>query len=131
MDVAPKRWFVLITFVATACQAHVQSQLLVDGAPFVPSECASGAPFGYSGVELISTSGQRLRLASALDGTFSGAYFAPGEHQGDAVAGCGAVMLERGTGVINGVRNLDGSATLACTGRRHRVEGTVRFENCH
>lgn len=125
------RLAVLVVPWTVACQAHVQSQLLVDGAPFAPTSCQSGAPYGYSGVELGTESGQRLRLSNTLDGRFQGAYFAPGAAQGDAIDACGALVLSRGTGVINGVRNLDGSATLSCAGLRHRVEGAVRFENCH
>jgi hypothetical protein len=122
----------LLALILPACQARVQSQLVVNGTPFVASSCASGAPFGYSGVELADAAGQRLRLSSALDGRFSGAYFAPGENLGDALEACGSFRLERGTGVINGVRNLDGEAVLSCaTARGHRIQGSVRFENCH
>jgi len=126
------RTVLLLGVTLVACQAHVQSRLLVNGTPFVPSSCTSGAPFGYSGVELADATGRRLRLSSSLDGRFSGAYFAPGESRGQALTDCGSLALERGSGVINGVRNLDGDATLSCVGERgHRVEGAVRFENCH
>jgi hypothetical protein len=123
----------LLCFAATlfGCSAHVTSNLTVDGAPFPAASCRSGETSGFPGVELADVQGRRLRLAQNVDGTLAAAYFSAGSASGENLNACGTVSIQRGFGVVNGARNLEGSATLACRTEKHQVQGTVRFENCH
>jgi hypothetical protein len=114
-----------------ACSPHVGGELRIDGAPFQPVACRSGQAHGFAGVELFDAYGSRLRVAENLDGTPSTVYFPPGAAVGYNLGTCGGVRAFAGTGVINGVQNLDGSVTLACTNTSPRAEGALRFENCH
>jgi hypothetical protein len=113
------------------CAAHVQSSLQVDGAPFSPSTCRSGQASGFSGVELADDQGRRLRLAQNLNGTPAGVYFPAGAPIGEDLAGCFTMSTQTGVGVVNGVRNVEGSALLSCRTERHQVSGSVQFKNCH
>lgn len=117
--------------VLASCAAHVASSVRVDGAAFSPSACRSGQANGFSGVELQDPSGQRLRLAQNLDGTVAAVYFPPGETVGDQLGGCFTMNTQHGLGVVNGIRNVEGTAILSCTTGRHQVSGAVKFENCH
>jgi hypothetical protein len=99
--------------------------------PFRATTCSSGEGRGFPGVELADAQGNRLRLASDLDGSTAVAYFTPANPVGQVFRGCVAMSVQPGTGVVNGVRNLEGSANLACRIDAHSLEGAVRFENCH
>ena len=126
-----RQWGLCLTLALVGCTAHVTSSLKVDGVPFVPTTCRSGQASGFSGVELVDDRGQRLRLAQALDGTFQGVYFPSGNPIGENLGACGTLNVQQGFGVVNGVRNLDGGATLACSTERHKVTGSANFKNCH
>ena len=115
----------------TACTAHFGGQLLIDGAPFQPVACRSGQAHGFAGVELYDASGGRLRVAENLDGTPSTVYFPPGAAVGYNLGTCGGIRAFDGVGRINGIQNLEGSVTLACSNTTPRAEGALRFENCH
>lgn len=121
----------LTVLVFGGCPAHVGSDIQIDGAPFAAKTCRSGQASGFAGVELVDDHERRLRLAQKLDGTFAGAYFTPASSVGDNLTACATLNLETGVGVVNGVRNIKGSATLACRTERHQVTGSVSFENCH
>jgi hypothetical protein len=110
----------------------VEGNLQVDGGPFSPTRCRSGQTGGFPGIELADDQGRRLRLAQNIDGTPSAAYLPPGSPIGENLSGaCGAVAIYPGTGMIGGIRNMDGRATLSCGTAEHSVVGAVRFENCH
>jgi hypothetical protein len=121
----------LILAPLAACSAHVTSNVRVDGAPFQPKTCVSGQARGFPGIELGDAQGNRLRLATNVDGSTSVAYFTPARAGGEALGTCASLAVQQGTGVVNGVRNLDGAATLACQSPRRQIEGALRFENCH
>jgi hypothetical protein len=121
----------LAALALAGCTAHVTSALRIDGAPFTPTTCLSGEGRGFSGIELGDADGRRLRLGTNLDGTTWVAAFQPGQAVGEVLGPCARATVRPGTGVVNGVRNLEGDATLACATERRRVDGTVRFENCH
>jgi hypothetical protein len=114
-----------------ACTAHVTSALKVDGAPFTPTTCVSGEGRGFPGIELGDAQGRRLRLATNLEGFTGVAYFTPASAVGEPLGTCARMNTWQGVGVINGVRNLEGDATLTCQTISRRVEGRVQFENCH
>ena len=93
----------VVVVLAPACYAHVTGTLEIDGVPFVPTWCGSGAPRG----------------------------FRPGSRIGETLPGCATVEIRPGTGKFNGTRNLEGAATLSCVSDQYRVVGSVEFENCH
>ncbi len=115
----------------TACAAHVTSSLQVDGTAFVPTTCRSGQARGFAGVELADDQRRRLRLVQALDGTFQAVYFPPGHPVGQNLGSCGTLTLQNGIAVVNGIRNVEGSATLDCVGGSNTLKGSVSFEGCH
>jgi hypothetical protein len=125
------RALLLLALTTPACTAHFAGDLRIDGAPFEPVACRSGQAHGFAGVELTDASGGRLRVAENLDGTPSTVYFPPGAAVGQNLGTCGGVRAVAGTGVINGVQNLDGTVTLLCSTTSPRAEGTLRFQNCH
>jgi hypothetical protein len=117
--------------VVVCCTAQVVSNLRINGAPYTLTRCVSGQTRGFPGVELADERGSRLRLATNIDGSAIAAYFPRGSTVGEYLGSCVSLRLEPGTGVINGARNTDGVATLACRTEQYWIEGTVRFENCH
>jgi len=120
-----------LPFAVSACTAHFAGQVRINGAPFEPTACRSGQAHGFAGIELIDNPGQRIRIAENLDGTPAVVYFPPGTQVGTNLGTCGGVHAVFGTGVINGVHNLEGTATLLCSATTPRVEGTLQFKNCH
>ena len=120
-----------LLLVASACTAHFGGELRIDGVPFEPTACRSGQAHGFAGIELFDNAGRRLRIAENLDGTPAVVYFPPGVRVGTNLGTCGGVHAVFGTGVINGVQNLDGTAILACSATTPRIEGRLQFENCH
>jgi hypothetical protein len=130
----PTRPFPLVVTFAVAglaCTAHTAGTLQVDGQPFEPVTCHSGQASGFSGVELVDVRDRKLRIAQNLDGSPAVVYFPSGRPVGEPLGPCATIHAGPGTGVINGVRNLDGTATLSCQTPERRVTGSVRFENCH
>ncbi len=123
--------FAALSMALVACTTHVASSIQVDGRSFSPRTCRSGQALGFSGVELVDQPGQRLRLARLLDGTFQVVYFPAGSETGETLGACGTMTLEEEGAVINGIRDVEGSATLACGGSKHKVTGALRFQGCH
>jgi len=122
---------VYLLLVLTACAAHVTSSLQVDGTDFVPTTCRSGQASGFAGVELADDQQRRLRLVQAVDGAFQAVYFPPGQSVGQNLGSCGTLTLQNGVAVVNGIRNVEGRATLNCGGGSHTLNGSVAFEGCH
>jgi hypothetical protein len=123
--------YAFLLLALTACAAHVTSSLQVDGTAFVPTTCRSGQARGFAGVELADDQQRRLRLVQALDGTFQAVYFPPGHSVGQNLGSCGAMTLQNGIAVVNGIRNVEGSATLNCGGGPNTLKGSIAFEGCH
>jgi hypothetical protein len=109
----------------------VTSSLQIDGSTFVPTTCRSGQARGFAGVELADEQQRRLRLAQAVDGTLQVIYFSPGTPVGENLGSCGTMTFQNGIAVVNGVRNVEGNATLSCGGARNTVLGSIAFEGCH
>lgn len=121
----------VVVAAATACTAHFTGALEIDGQPFEILTCHSGQALGFSGVELVDARDRRVRVAQDIDGTPAVVYFASGQERGEPLGSCATIHTQRGTGVIDGVRNVDGTASLSCKTAERRVTGDVRFENCH
>lgn len=114
------------------CTSKVTGSVKLDGEPFVATECRSGAAFNFSGIQLADASGRKLRLVQRVDGGISAAVFAPGQAKGDMLDGnCGTIEIQTQNSRINNIRNVEGRATLSCSGGGHTLDGTVEFENCH
>jgi len=125
---------VLVALVgfACGCTSKVAGSVTIDGQPFTVAECRSGAAFNFSGIQLADASGRNLRLVQRVDGGISAAVFAPGQAKGDMFDGsCGTIEIRTQNSRINNIRNVEGKATLSCTGNGHTLDGTIEFENCH
>jgi len=126
-----KRYAPLLLAFTSCLVAHVTGGLQVDGTAFVPTTCRSGQLRGFGGVELADDQQRRLRLAQALDGTFQVVYFPPGHPVGQNLGSCGTLTFQNGIAVVNGVRTVEGSATLNCSGGSDTLSGSVAFEGCY
>jgi hypothetical protein len=126
-----KRCARLLPFVIVGCAAHITSSMQIDGTAFAPRICYSGQARGFAGVELADDQQRRIRLAQAIDGTFQAVYFSPGAPVGENLGSCGTMMLQNGIAVVNGVRNVEGTAMLRCDSGRHKIVGDIAFEGCH
>jgi hypothetical protein len=131
MSASTKTFGISVALVVASCTAHVTGAVQVDGAPFTATTCRSGQANGFSGVELADATGQRLRLARGLNGTPAAVYFPAGSPVGDDLGACFTMNAQEGTGVVNGIRNVEGNAVLSCKTEKHQVSGSVQFDNCH
>ena len=122
---------VCLTLAAASCHSKVTGSLQVDGSPFTVNLCRSGQAFGFSGIELSDANGRRLRLLANADGTCTAALFKGDEPQGEPLGQCGTLTMKAQSSRINNIRNLGGTAQLACETATHNVAGKVEFENCH
>jgi hypothetical protein len=121
-----------IAALGSACVPHLASNMIVDGVPFSPTRCASGARLGFSGVELVDSDGRRLRVGWPHDNrTPALAYYPQGAAIGQLFPACGKVNMRNGPARVNGVQEVDGTVTLACSIGQHSFSGTIEFEGCH
>ena len=123
---------VALMISAAGCKSKLNSSLVLNGAPFVPTQCNSGQPQGFSGVDLIDATGTKLRLQTVPTGQAMVFVFPGGSPVGAPVAMCGTLAVERQNSQINNVYNVRGNATLpSCSNGAMTVSGTIQFENCH
>ncbi len=122
----------LVAVLALAsCTAHFSGAVTVDGQPFIPLTCHSGASYGGFGVEMTDAIGRRLRLGANVDGSAGVALFQPGAAVGESLGSCGQTTMMTQHSRVNGVQNMEGTATLSCEANRHQITGQMWFENCH
>lgn len=124
----------LLAFVlaaTAACSNKLSGSLEVDGKTFELDSCRSGQVFGFSGVELRSKAGQKLRLVQTPTGEGAVMLFTSGTSVGTELGKCGPFTLSQQNSTINNVKNVEGSATLDCSANGHSVKGAVSFSNCH
>lgn len=122
--------FALALFGA-GCTNKLEGNVTVDGKPFDLASCRSGQVYGFAGVELVSSAGDKLRL-DITPASEAIAYYMPASAPTGAKIGtCGAMTLETQNSTINDVRNVRGTANLDCSGGGHTVQGSLTFENCH
>ena len=127
-----RRTILLALVLVAGCSAKIKGSLKLDGADLKITGCRSGVPFNFSGVELSADNGKRLRLVQAIDGSVNVAIFDKDQSQGQAIEGsCGTITLKTQNSEINGVKNIEGTATLKCAANGHTLEGSISFENCH
>jgi len=113
-----------------ACAGRVEGDLTVDGEKFSAMTCHSGAPQGFTGVDLVSTDEAKVRVAVQPDGQAQVWYFEPGSTVGTDLGVCGTASVTEQNSEINGVKNVMGTADLSCSGAK-TVAGFAAFENCH
>jgi len=116
-----------LLLLLVACSNKLSGELTVDGTPFTLSSCRSGKVYNVVGVELVAEDGRKLRLGVRPDGQAEAFVLAAGAPTGDSLGPCGALTVSDQNSTVNGVRNVQGSATLDCS----RVKGKLTFENCH
>lgn len=116
---------VLICLVAlVSCQSKITGTLVVDGSPFAVQQCRSGQAFGFSGIELTDSSGNRLRLLANADGTCTAALFKGDSPTGDRLGQCGTLAMQAQSSRINSIVKVKGKAKLACEAVNHRSSVT-------
>jgi hypothetical protein len=126
-----RRAALLLCFLFAACKAKLDVDLQLDGEDFKPKSCRSGQPNGFAGIDLVDAAGKRVRLVLQTDGTSQAFLFEPNAQQGTLIGTCGPMSVSAQNSTINDVRNVEGKATLDCSGNGHSVKGTVTFKNCH
>jgi hypothetical protein len=98
---------------------------------FVPTECSSGQPFGFLGVDLRSaTAGQGLRIVSdPIQGPVLILQRSPGDARQVPLGQCKTAQVEAHptNTTINEVRVVEGHATLDC----EHVQADLKFSGCH
>lgn len=115
----------------TACSNKLSGSLDVDGKKFELDSCRSGQAFGFSGVELRSKAGDKLRLVQTPTGEGAVLLFPSGASTGIELGKCGPFAVHQQNSTINDIKNVEGKATLDCAVNGHTVKGEVSFGNCH
>lgn len=124
-------WAFPILFANCVCSNKLGGDLTVNGEPFQPSSCRSGAVYGFSGVEVTGKSGWKLRLVQTPSGQGNVIAFGPGAATGAELGPCGTLTVDTQNSTINDVKNVQGKADLACTTDGLTLKGKLTFENCH
>jgi hypothetical protein len=117
-------------------------ELEVDGGPFRPYECRTGARYGLQGVELADANGRRIRASlgphagnsypsPSIQGAAAVAVLEPGESRADQILPCGLLTVGNQVSKIAGHRDVKGTADLSCASPQHSVKGHVEFSDCH
>ncbi len=105
-----------------------QSNMVVDGHAWAPAQCVSGDLETFRGVDLIDSSGSKIRLVKEVDGSPTMILFAPGAEVGATIRDCLSLRLEH-TGVrVNNIRVVKGAASFRCVGPEgQRIVGDITF----
>ncbi len=113
------------------CKAKLVGSLTVNGAPFIPTSCRSGEVTGFTGVDLIDASGNKVRLVATPTGQPAVYYIPAGSMVGMPIGMCGSFTVNRTNTRINNVYNVEGQVALACMSQGSQITGSVQFGNCH
>lgn len=125
------RKYIFAFLVLTGCQSKITGSIQIDGNPFSITSCRAGQATGFSGVDLLSKDGRKLRLVYDPSARAQAYLFLPDQHDGIELGMCGPFSIERQSSRINSIYNHRGNATLNCNNNGHSVRGNVTFENCH
>ena len=120
----------------------VTGDLEVDGGPFRPYECRTGARYGLDGIELADANGRRIRASigphasnsyptPSIQGAAAVAVLEPGESSAEKIFPCGLLTVGNQVSKIAGRRDVKGTADLSCTSPQHSIKGHVEFSDCH
>ncbi len=124
-----------VGMAATACSNEVNSSLEVNGKAWKPSDCRSGAIYGFRGVEL-SGDGMSIRIAATITGEAQVVVTGGAEKGANGAIGtdlgkCGTFSIADQSSTINDVKNVEGKAVLDCKNDEMTIHGSVAFSNCH
>jgi len=119
----------ILLLCTSACTNEISATLKVDGVDFVPTSCRSGQVNNFMGVDLVSDSGDMLRLVQPPNNQPLAILFQNGN--ASEVGSCGTMTIGRQNSTINNVVNVEGEASLTCEAAGHKIAGTVTFKNCH
>jgi len=122
---------VSIASLAGGCSNKLSGAVEINGESYELASCRSGAVYGFRGVELTTKGGHRVRIAATQTGEGFAAVMPPGAATGTEVGTCGPFSVEDQNSTINDVKNVEGTATLACEGGGFKLEGEIAFANCH
>jgi hypothetical protein len=117
--------------LASACTAKLGGDVSVNGRALEPTSCRSGAVYGFRGVEVTGKSGVRLRVAATETGNGHVVVMPAGSAVGQDLGACGPFQVDDQNSTINGVKNVEGKATLDCAVDEAQVKGSLSFQNCH
>ena len=132
-----QRPFLIATVLAAmvgsyGCSAKLGGSVEVNGEKLGLSSCRNGVAFGFRGVQLTTKSGLRLRIGALPTGAAGVIVMPKGETVGTELGvPCGAFSISDQKSTINGVRNVEGKASLDCEAAGYKIKGEVSFENCH
>jgi hypothetical protein len=121
----------LFALLVAGCSAKLSGDVTVDGKPFKPTSCRSGQVYGFTGVELTAEDGTRLRVGTQPSGAANVYLMPPGTDRGIELEGCGTLAVTPQNSTINDIRNVEGTAKLACDVDGHSLKGEISFSNCH
>ncbi len=121
----------LLSCALFACSNELKGEVTVDGEAFVLDSCRSGQVYGYVGVEVVSKTGQKIKIAQLLSGESSVYYFPAGQPTGVELGACGPFQVVTQSSTINDIKNVEGEATLDCERGGHVLKGSFTFSNCH
>ena len=122
----------LMLALVVGCSAELKSDLTIDGAGWKPSGCDNGVQLGYRGVALSGPGGRSLRIAATMTDQAQVVLITNGaEAQVIESGSCGQMRMADQNSTINGVKNVEGKATLDCSASGVTIKGTITFGNCH
>lgn len=115
-----------------AVKNKIVSNLQMDNASFVVTQCRSGAALGFSGIQLSDAAGRHVRVVvNPVNGNTTVALFPAQNSQGEDLGACGELVMNPQYSNVNGVRNQQGTVTFSCAASGYTLSGTVDFKNCH
>jgi hypothetical protein len=117
--------------VCSGCKPRLNGSITINGTAFTATDCRSGQVSGFTGVDLVDASGNKLRLVATPSGQPMVYYVTAGSAVGTPIGMCGAMTINRTNTRINSVYNVEGQVTLACMSPQAQVSGSMQFANCH
>jgi len=113
------------------CSNQLSGDLEINGERVELTSCRNGIAYGFRGVELTAGTGTRVRIAVTATGEADVVVAPGGSDKGTRLGLCGAFTVADQRSEINGVKNVEGKATLDCKAAGFTVKGGASFSNCH
>lgn len=134
--------FVLGAVGLAGCGSSVEGTITIDGQAAIIDRCESAEPRGFDGVDIITDDDRYVRLLRDTRGEDINqvVFFDAGKDTGPRLGDCAVGTIRDTSTTINGVKALDGEATLNCDHaytdqnmeqQRITVVGDLTFDNCH
>jgi len=124
------------------CGSTVEGTITIDGQAAIIDRCESAEPRGFDGVDIVTDDERFIRLLRDTRGEsiVQVVFFDAGKDTGPRLGDCAVGTIRDTSTTINGVKALDGEATLNCdhaytdqnmVEQRITIVGDVTFDNCH